>query len=64
MTGKYRGSAHRSWNINLKLAKKFRVIYHNLSGYDSHLITQEIGKFGVTVKVIPNGLEKCVAFTN
>ena len=30
VTGKYRGSAHWSCNINLKLTKNFPVIFHNL----------------------------------
>ena len=62
-TGKYRGSAHWSCNINLKLTKKVPIIFYNLKGYDSHLITQEIGKFDVKANVIPNGLEKYMAFT-
>ena len=45
VTRKYRGSAHWSCNINLKLTKKVPVIFHNLRGYDSHLIMQEIGKY-------------------
>ena len=45
MTGKYRGSAHRSCNINFKLTKKVPVLFHDLRGHDSHLIMQEIGKF-------------------
>ena len=32
-------------------------------GYDSNLIIMEISKFDVKVSVIPNGLEKCMAFT-
>ena len=40
------------------------IIFHNLRGYDSHLIMQEIGTFVVKVNVTPNGLEKCMAFTN
>ena len=42
VTGKCRGSAHWSCNINLKLTQKVPVIFHNLKGYDSHLIIQEI----------------------
>ena len=61
ITGKYRGAAHWSCNINLKLTKKILVIFHNLRGCDSHLIIKEISKFDVSV--IPNGLEKCMAFT-
>ena len=63
VTGKYRGSSHWSCNVNLKLTKKVPVIFHNLRGYGSHLIMQEIGKFDVKVNVIPNGLEKYMAFT-
>ena len=50
-------------HFNLKLTKKVPVIFLNLRGYDSHLIMQEIGKFDVKVSVIPNGLEKYMAFT-
>ena len=38
---KYRGAAHWSCNINLKLSKKISVIFHNLRGYDSHLIIKK-----------------------
>ena len=44
VTGKYRGSAHWSWSVNLKLTKEVPVIFHNLRGYDSHLIIQQINK--------------------
>ena len=63
ITGKYRGSAHWSCNINLKLSKKNYAIFHNLRGYDSQLLIKEISKFDVKVSVIPNGLEKYMAFT-
>ena len=36
--GKYSGAAHWSCNINLKISNKRPVIFHNLTGYDSHLI--------------------------
>ena len=38
ISGKYRGAAHWSCNINLKITKKVPVIFHNFKGYDSHLI--------------------------
>ena len=47
MTGKFRGSADGSCNINLQLTKKVLWIFHNLRGYDSHLIFREFNKFDV-----------------
>ena len=38
ITEKYRGSAH--WSCNM--TKNVSVIFHNLKGYDTHLIMQEI----------------------
>ena len=63
ITGKYRGAAHWSCNINLKLSKKVPVIFHNLKGYDSHLMFKELSRFNYKVSVIPNGLEKNMSFT-
>ena len=62
ITGKFRGAAHWNCNINLQLTKNVPVIFHNLRGYDSHLIFNELDKFDVKIKVIPNGLEKYMAF--
>ena len=64
ITGKYRGAAHYSCNINLRITKKVPVIFHKLKGYDIHLIFKELSKFnGLKIIVIPNGLEKYMAFT-
>ena len=62
VTGKCRGAAHWSCNINFQLTKKTLVIFHNLRGYDSHLIFSELNKFNVKISVIPNGLEEYMAF--
>ena len=48
--------------MTLQLTKKVPVIFHNLKGYDSHLIFRELHKFDVNINVIPNGLEKYMAF--
>ena len=63
VTGKFRGAAHFNCNANCKLSKKVPVIFHNFRSYDSHLIIKEIIKFDAKVSVIPNGLEKYMAFT-
>ena len=49
-------------NINFQLTKNVRVIFHNLKGYDSHLILPELNKFNLRINVISNGLEKHMAF--
>ena len=39
--GKYRGAAHNECNLKLRLSSKtttIPVVFHNLRGYDSHLI--------------------------
>ena len=62
ITRKFRGAAHWSCNINLELTKKVSIIFHNLKGYDSHLIFCELDKFDVKISVIRNGLEKYMVF--
>ena len=43
---------------------KIPVVFHNLRGYDSHLILQAIGKFGKkNISCIPNTIEKYMCFT-
>ena len=61
ITGKYRGSAHRDCDINVKLNHKIPVLIHNLNSYDSHLM-QELGKFSLKINLISNGLKKYMSF--
>ena len=79
ITGKFRGSAHQECNLKLTLNPdkiKIPVTFHNLRGYDSHFIMQEIGaivknhtfknKKGeekqMNINAIPNNMEKYMAF--
>ena len=79
ITGKYRGSAHQECNLKLTVNPeevKIPVIFHNLRGYDSHFIMQEIGaivknhaytnkkgeKCQMNINAIPNNMEKYMAF--
>ena len=62
VTGKFRGAFHWYYNINFQLIKKVPVIFHKLRGFDSHLIFNELDKLDVKISVIPNGLEKYMAF--
>ena len=64
ITGKYRGSAHRDFNINLKLNYKIPVVFHNIKNYDSHLIMPELGKFYLKINVVSNGLGKYLSLNN
>ena len=78
ITGKYRGSAHQDCNLKLRINPKeikIPVIFHNLRGYDSHFIMQEIGaivknntytkngkEMKMDINAIPNNMEKYMAF--
>ena len=79
ITGKYRGSAHQDCNLKLQIKPetiKIPVIFHNLRGYDSHFIMQQIGqiakehtytnkkseKVEMNINCIPNNMEKYMAF--
>ena len=62
MTCKLRGAAHWNCNINLQLTKKVPVIFHNLRGYNSHLIFYKLKTSDVKIDVIPNRSEKYMAF--
>ena len=79
ITRKFIGSAHNECNLKLQIDPnkiKIPVIFHNLRGYDSHFIMQEIGKIvknntytnkkgdikEMTINAIPNNMEKYMAF--
>ena len=57
-TGKFRGAAHTQCNLKLKIPKKLPIFFHNLEGYDEHIIFKELNKFDVTIEKIPKAIEK------
>ena len=66
ITGKYQGAAHNACNLKLRLNPKtttIPVVFHNLRGYDSHLLMQAISKVEGRVSCIPNNNEKYISFS-
>ena len=54
ITGKFRGAAHKECNSKLRISRKLPIIFHNLEGYDGHLIFRELNNFkDIDVPVIP-----------
>ena len=79
ITGKFRGSDHQECNLKLRIKPddiKIPVTFHNLRGYDSHFIMQQIGEIAkkhaytnkkgekqdLNINAIPNNMEKYMAF--
>ena len=62
VTGKCRGAAHWSCNINFQLTKNDPVIFRNLRGHDCHLVFNELDKFDIKINIMPSGLQKYMAF--
>ena len=62
-TGRYRGSAHNSCNLKYRKPNFIPVVFHNLSGYDSHLFIKNLGFTAGNINCIPNNEEKYISFT-
>lgn len=63
VTGKFRGAAHSSCNLNLRLRERIPVFFHNLKGFDAHHIMSVIGKYKhKRINCIPQNHEKYIAF--
>ena len=62
ITGKFRGAAHNSCNINFSMPIRIPVLFHNLKGYDSHIIIDAISSDTFSsCKIIPQTFEKYIA---
>ena len=43
----------------MRLPRKLPIIFHNLQGYDGHLIFKELNNFNVDIEKIPKSIDKC-----
>ena len=64
-TGKFRGAAHSKCNLEYKVPNFIPVVFHNLSGYDAHIIIKELAKVfsADEMGVIAENSEKYIGFT-
>ena len=63
ITGKFRGAAHKNCNSKLKIPKKLPIIFHNLEGYDGHIIFRELNNFeNIDIQIISKSTEKYMSF--
>ena len=62
-TGRYRGAAHNECNLNYRKPDFTPVVFHNLSGYDSHLFIKNLGFSEGNIDCIPNNEEKYISFS-
>ena len=66
ISGKYRGAAHYLCNLQHKIQPyktKIPIFFHNLEGYDAHLIMQSVAKTDWPISVIPKTDENYISFT-
>ena len=67
LTGKYRGAAHNKCNLNCKKKSSsfVPIFFHNFSGYDCHLIFEELLTSAYNLKlpinIIPKSMENYVS---
>ena len=63
-TGKYRGAAHNTCNLECKIPKNIPVIFHNGSTYDYHFIIRELAReFDGNFECLRENTEKYITFS-
>ena len=64
-TGQFRGAVHQYCNLDYKIdnsGHKLPIVFHNLCGYDVHLIFQKVKRKHGKINVIPNNSERYISF--
>ena len=62
-TGLYRGPAHSLCNLRYKIPSYIPVMFHNLSGYNTHLFIRELGAHTSDMEVIAKNKEDYISFS-
>lgn len=63
-SGKFRGVAHISCNLNYQESRHIPIVMHNLSGYDAHLFIKELAtEIRGDLSIIPVNAEQYISFT-
>ena len=62
LSGKFWGAAHEICNLKYNVPKFFPV-FHDLSGYDSHLFIKTLRNSKEDISCIPNNEENYISFT-
>ena len=62
-TERFRGSAHNTCNLKCRKPGFLPVIFHNLSGYDSHLFVKNLGVKEGNIDCIPKNEEIYISFS-
>ena len=61
-TGKYRGAAHNSCNLQCRKPMILPVVFHN-QGYDAHLFIKQLSRIPGKLTCIPSTEEKYISFS-
>ena len=63
-TGKYKGAAHNTCNLNYKVPKEIHVVFHNGSTYDYRFIIKELAnEFKGEFDCLGENTEKYITFS-
>ena len=63
-TGEFRGPAHRMCNLRYKVCSFIPMVFHNLSGYDVHLVIKDLSKYTTNnMNVIAKSKENYISFS-
>ena len=63
LSGTFPGAAHEVCNLKYNVLTFFPVVFHNLSGYDSHIFIKTLGNSEGDIYCIPNNEENYISFT-